>query len=134
LTDAYENKVSALSSNPLVIAVEGGMRFDDLCLEIIEEEQRLTNKNGITTATIATAMTKTNTIQLTQSTAIIDQATLVLRLKELDKESWQLRAAIKCDRCGRIGHTDIIGEKGCFNNPANAEHKKRYWDERKGKE
>jgi hypothetical protein len=65
LTDAYENKVSALSSNPLVIAVEGGMSFDDLCLEIIEEEQRLTEKNGTTTTTIATAVTKTNAIHST---------------------------------------------------------------------
>ncbi|KAH6667404.1 hypothetical protein B0J14DRAFT_658856 [Halenospora varia] len=61
LTDAYEKKVSALSSNPKAITIEGGMSFDDLCLEIIEEEQRLTEKNGITTTTVAIAATKTNT-------------------------------------------------------------------------
>lgn len=131
LTDAYENKVSALSSNPKVIAIEGGMSFDDLCLEIIEEEQRLTEKNGTTNTTVAFAATKTSPTNLI---AAMDQATLALKIKELDKETRQLRASVKCPRCGKTGHTDTVGVGGCFRNPANAEYKNKFWEERKSRE
>ena len=46
LTDAFEHKVSALSSDPSVISVENPMSFDDLTLQIIEEEQHLFRKHG----------------------------------------------------------------------------------------
>ena len=126
LTDAYEHKVSSLSSNPKVIAVEGGMNFDELCLEIIEEEQRLTEKNRTTTTTVAAAVTKTS------SRSTTDNATLALRIKELDKETRQLRASLRCKRCGKTGHTDTVGRGGCFYNPKNAEYRKE-WEEKRGR-
>jgi hypothetical protein len=72
-----------LSGNPKVIAVKTGMSIDDLCLKIIEEEQRLTEKNGAATTTVAISMTKI-TPSLTTAT---NQATLALRIRELDKET-----------------------------------------------
>jgi hypothetical protein len=123
LTDAYEHKVSALSSNPKVIAVENGMSFDDLCLEIMEEEERLTEKHGSTTTTVATA---------TAVSATLDQTTLAIRLKDLEKQSTDLQRHLKCARCKRTGHSDIVGRKGCWHNPANASFKKE-WREARGR-
>ncbi|KAI1000203.1 hypothetical protein K3495_g8000, partial [Podosphaera aphanis] len=110
LTDAYDHKVSSLSSNPRVIAVEDGMSFDDLCLEIIEEEERLTEKHGGNPTTVATA------------TTINNPSDLRLRFKAISAELSKLR----CVRCNKTGHADVVGEGGCFHNPANAAFKKAY--------
>lgn len=118
LTSAYENKVSSLSSNPKVISVENCMSFDSLTLEIIEEEDRLTNKHGPTSTTIATTMTSSTASELT------------LRINELQ----QAKNKLKCERCGKMGHSDFVGEGGCYRNPANASFKKAHWarlDERR---
>ena len=53
LTNAYEHKVSALSSRREVISPVGTMSFDELSLEIIEEEARLLARHGDPSDTVA---------------------------------------------------------------------------------
>jgi hypothetical protein len=117
LTDAYENKVSALSSDPKVIAVEGGMSFDELTLQIIEEEQRLTNKHGSNPTTVATTTVKTS------SADAIDPTELTLRFNVVSAEM----AKLICKRCGKLGHADVVGPNGCFQNPENKHLKEEFF-------
>lgn len=117
LTDAYENKVSALSSDPKVIAVEGGMSFDELTLQIIEEEQRLTDKHGGNLTTVATTTVKTG------SAGATDPTELTLRFNAVSAEM----AKLTCKRCGKPGHADVVGPSGCFHNPENKHLKEEFF-------
>ncbi|KAH6714648.1 hypothetical protein BKA61DRAFT_723503 [Leptodontidium sp. MPI-SDFR-AT-0119] len=117
LTDAYENKVSALSSDPKVIAVEGGMSFDELTLQIIEEEQRLTNKHSSSPTMVATTTVKTS------SAGAIDPTELTLRFNVASAEM----AKLIYKRCGKLGYTDVVGPNGCFQNPENKHLKEEFF-------
>jgi hypothetical protein len=103
-----------------------------ICVSRLSKRNNVSQrKNGTANTTVALAATKTN---LTNLIATMDQATLAQKIKELDKETRQLRASVKCPRCGKTGHTDTVGVGGCFRNPANTEHKNKFWEERKSRE
>jgi hypothetical protein len=111
LTNVYEQKDSSLPSNPKVIAVEGRTNFDDLCLEIIEEEQRLTEKNGTTTTTVAAAVTKTT------SSSTADNTTLALRIRELTKRLDNFEQASTASAVARLGIQTRLARVVVFTTP-----------------
>ena len=114
LTDAFEHKVSALSSDPSVISVENPMSFDDLTLQIIEEEQRLFGKYG--GGPVVTAAKDVSYDSL-------DNNTLLTKMKDTRKEMRQIRHNLHCTRCNKKGHLDVDGQYGCFNRPGNEKYR-----------
>lgn len=114
LTDAFEHKVSALSSDPSVISVENPMSFDDLTLQIIEEEQRLFGKYG---GGLVVAAAKD------VSYDSLDNNTLLTRIKDAGKDMRQMRQNLRCTRCNKKGHLDVNGQYGCFYRPGNEKYR-----------
>jgi hypothetical protein len=114
LTDAFEHKVSALSSDPSVISVENPMSFDDLTLQIVEEEQRLFGKYGEGSVVAAAKDVSYDSL---------DNNTLLTKIKDASKEMRQIRQILHCARCNKKGHLDIDGQYGCFNRPGNEKYR-----------
>ena len=110
LTDAFEHKVSALSSDPRVISVENPMSFDDLTLQIIEEEQRLHGKYGGGSVVAAAKNVSYNGL---------DNTTLLAKMKNANNEVKKIRQKLHCTRCNKRGHLDIDGQYGCYHRPGN---------------
>src|SRR5436305_6413894 len=104
----FEHKVSALSSDPSVISVETPMSFDDLTLQHIEEEQRLFGKYWGGSVVVAAKDVSYDSL---------DNNILLTKMKDSGKEMRQVRQNLRCNRCNKMGHLDIVGQYGCFNTP-----------------
>ena len=108
LTDAFEHKVSILSSNPSVISVENPMSFDDLTLQIIKEEQHFFKKYSRGSAVAAVKD--------------FNSKVLLTRIKNASREMRQICQNFYCTHCNRKEHLDINDQYRCFNRPENEKY------------
>jgi hypothetical protein len=104
-----------LSSNPSVISVENPISFNDLTLQIIEEEQYLFRKHGRESVVAAVKDFNSNV--------------LLTRMKDASKEMRQICQNFYCTCCNRKGYLDIDDQYRCFNRSEN----EKYCDAFKGK-